>query len=152
MTPTTNQIAPEDVRPGVWLMHPTGKLIQVAGILENRFHKNWEVYYKFDGHPENHCIIPLSDCSPVPLSGGVLQAAGFDYMPAYGAWANKHHWVSEGFEDWQIDPFCTNEPDVCIKIKSLHELQNICRDFKTDLQINAALLLEAVKQLNQKSE
>lgn len=148
-TPT---IAPEDVRPGVWLMHPTGKLIQATGILKNRFHDTWEVYYDLNESEGARCIIPLDDCEPIEISKDILIAIGFDSVSKNEYEHEYNYWSQEldASVDYDIDGIFRFRIHERLRRKSvfyLHRLQNLYAELKTfQIPINAAQLAEAVRK------
>lgn len=154
MTTTKPTIAPEDVRPGVWLMHPTGKLIQVTGILKNRFHDTWEVYYDLNESEGAQCIVPLDDCAPIEISKDILIAIGFDSV-SKNEHAHEWNYWSQDLDasvDLDIDGIFRYRVHEKLRRKSvfyLHRLQNLHLELKIfEIPINPAQLAEAVKGKN----
>jgi hypothetical protein len=148
MTTKTPTIAPEDVRPGVWLIDEYGSLFDVKYLHAEVSRKDpdlpYETHYFVCADPMNEIHFNLSDCSPIPLTESVLEACGF--VKSMGSiayrigkvavliWNAKHATVE--YSNIELPP-----QNIC-----LHELQNLFRSLtKTDLTINAAQLSEAVK-------
>lgn len=151
---SNTSIDPRDLTVGSWVLHPTGKVIQVAGILENRFHKNMEVYYDFEQKDGALCIVSLSDCSPIPLSESVLLACGFEKID--GAWSLHRNYYShiEFVKNTGTDLYGVQIADMIdvrlekfADIEYLHELQMFWRgSTRRALKINPAALKEAARK------
>lgn len=77
--------------------------------------------------------IEFDKLKPTPIDDYWLKRFKFDYVKEVGAYANKSHIIYEEKEGddfyWVFHPFCINDKDCWIKIKYVHELQNLCYDF-----------------------
>lgn len=74
--------------------------------------------------------VDFEKLKPTEIDKDWLKRFKFDYVEEIGHYANKHHCICEGNDgEWVFMPFCTNDEDCYIKIKYVHELQNICYDF-----------------------
>lgn len=72
----------------------------------------------------------LNDLSPIPITPEILEKCGFQYAVEIFGWVGKKHLIYQCADDgehwWLLEPFCTDDKDLHIKIQYLHQLQNIC--------------------------
>lgn len=62
---------------------------------------------------------------PIPLTEEWLLKFGFDYVDIVGGWCNKNHCIYQLEEGWELHPFCTLDKCLQLKIKYIHQLQNL---------------------------
>jgi hypothetical protein len=170
-TPT---IAPEDVRPGVWLIDEYGSLFDVKYLHAERSRKYpdvpFETHYFVCADMMNEIHFNLSDCRPIPLSADILQACGFIEVPQStpelkmfryiipseikglnpALFVMPGYYTSVMIEEVEFiseGVYKTQHSSMLRTCTGLHELQACLRAFgKYDLPINPAQLAEAVRK------
>jgi hypothetical protein len=66
------------------------------------------------------------NCQPIPLTEDILLKCGFEWVKeAFGYFDKLHAAYIWDNGDVEIHPFCTNDKDCWVKIKYLHQLQNL---------------------------
>jgi len=68
------------------------------------------------------------DLFPIPLTEEWLLKFGINYIHEVAAYCDDNCMISETNETldyWVFMPFCTNDEDCYIKIKYVHQLQNL---------------------------
>lgn len=79
----------------------------------------------------------INDLKYIPLTEELLLKAGFEWVSEMIGYADKLHCIIIDVEGYAFLPFCTNDKDCEIKIKYLHDLQNLVFSMtKTELNIN----------------
>lgn len=66
------------------------------------------------------------DIEPIPINAEWLLKCGFECVHEMEAYADKHHYGYANCEGtFTFMPFCTNDTNCHIKIKYVHQLQNL---------------------------
>jgi hypothetical protein len=96
------------------------------------------VKYKGDIHPVTSIDSTINwvylneniDCSlysiePVILTEEWILKFGFEYVDYAGSYCYKDHLIDETHEGFVFNLFCSNDKDCIVKIKYVHQLQNL---------------------------
>jgi hypothetical protein len=103
-----------------------GNLVYYNGILtkitptEITFQEYWQ------RNKGKNSLKPEESIQPIPLTEEILFRCGFEWCAeAFGYFDKLHAAYIWDNGDIEIHPFCTNDQDCWVKIKYVHQLQNL---------------------------
>lgn len=93
-----------------------GKVVSLpdGDVIVNDGYQDWKQSKLVDGF------------TPIPLTEEILLKCGFEYVKEIMAYACEKHcyfFIENGLIEFH--PFCTNDSDCFLRIKHLHQLQNL---------------------------
>ena len=69
--------------------------------------------------------VDYTELLPTPITKNLLLKAGYEYIKEIDGYADAKHVVYLHEDRIVFHPFCTNDRDCYIKIKSVHHWQNV---------------------------
>jgi len=111
-----------ELRLGNWV-EANSPMMQVKEITEHT------VGLYMPGSEADPFLYDIEDIRHIKLSPEILEKCGFEDMHektyGYVEFADKLHAIYSTADGYSFHPFCTNDKDCQIKIKFLHQLQNL---------------------------
>lgn len=112
------------VRRRYWNPEPNNERYSFEMVKVEGIHPNGNLWVVLK---DKNILKNVSNYLPVLLTDEIFEKCGFEYVEEAGLLIGEPHHCIGGYDDgYLLMPFCTNDKDCYIKIKYLHQLQNIC--------------------------